>query len=121
MKSENDSLVRVREGERCSEFNRLNERATRGVVAGDPEIASTRNGGIFSLLPSPSCSVGECLMRFAVGVCSGVGGKATSHGDEASDDANGVSEGAERLPRTELRVCMMFWKHGRRRAEVQRR
>ena len=60
-------------------------------------------------------------MRFAVGVCSGVGGKAISQGDEASDDANDESEGAERFPRTELRVCMIFWGHCRRRAGVKRR
>jgi hypothetical protein len=71
-------------------------------------IASIMNGGIFSLLPSPSTIVEEYLTRLALGVLSGVGGRGTSQGDGAGNDAvdDVASGGAPRFPRTELRVCM---------------
>lgn len=65
------------------------------VVVGEL-IASTRYGGMFSLLPSPPTTLPEYLTRFALGECSGVGRGARSHDDEAGDDSveRDDSEGA---------------------------
>ena len=62
------------------------------------------------MLPSPSRMVEEYLIRFALGVCSGVGGSGMSQGAGAGDDdtVDVDSEGACRLPKTELRVCMVL-------------
>ena len=62
------------------------------------------------MLPSPSRIVDEYLIRFAVGVCSGVGGRGMSHGARAGDDADDDvdSEGACRLPKTDPRVCIFL-------------
>lgn len=58
------------------------------VVDGDLN-ASTRKGGIFSLLLSPSSMVAEDLKRFDVGVDAGVGRclvSASSRGDVAGGE-----------------------------------
>jgi hypothetical protein len=49
-------------------------RKARGVLDGGANelIASTRSGGIFSLLLSPLRTVPDSFMRFGLGVASGV-------------------------------------------------
>lgn len=65
-------------------------RKARGVLDGGANelIASTRSGGIFSLLLSPQSIVPDSFMRFGLGVVSGVGRAFTSR--LAEDDFEGV-------------------------------
>lgn len=58
------------------------------VVGDGSVITSARNGGTFSLLPSPSRPVMDMRGRFGFGVDSGVGGahvELATGGDEVSD------------------------------------
>lgn len=74
----------------CSVLDLRNDLVLLGV------IGSSLCGGIFSLLPSPSRVVDEYLIRFEVGVLSGVSGRAMSQGDGlgGDDDGDVESEGA---------------------------
>ena len=64
---------------------RRRERVRRRLD-GDALIASTRNGGMFSLLWSPSSMVNEDLKRFVDGVDSGVMGSFESRSTEGEGD-----------------------------------
>ncbi len=73
-------------------------------------IASTRSGGIFSLLLWPSWAVSDSLTRFALGVLSGVGRTLALRLDDDLDgvDGDATTSGDDwRFPRTELRVCIV--------------
>ena len=65
-------------------------RKARGVRDGGANelIASTRSGGMFSLLLSPPSTVPDSFRRFGLGVFSGVGRAFTSR--LAEDDFEGV-------------------------------
>jgi hypothetical protein len=83
--------MREREGLVDSVLVRLNAGAVLAgvVVVGDESVVtSPRNGGTFSLLPSPSRPVADMRGRFGFGVGSGVGGphvELATVGDEVSD------------------------------------